>query len=246
MLDRRHFLKGAAVAAMLAPTGPRIAEAANSVNRVPLRANDANLASFAPRISSFAIERFGRRAQNAWLLGPDGALHVGVGQFDVQPYFEVFPLSIMSRSEFERRAAQPMRLPPEMPERMRQLFESVPRYQSPWPPAEQRQWPFRDGTIEVVERAEFVVPIGEAPDPTFGRPMNQQSWARPGEVPAEATAVAEVGVGLLFTSAAGERLLLASGDMPLELLVAEGNREVDSYLETCRLVPLSEYRTGTD
>jgi hypothetical protein len=167
-------------------------------------------------------------------------LTIGDDTRSLQFKFEVFTLTIRSMEDQRARWAawKPPQLPADVPEGWRKLFSTKPPI--PEPPTVFTPWPFGTWRVDVLRRVEYIIEDVDV-GPTVGDNPNMQAPARPGEVPAEAAAACDVGVGLLFTASDGGRLLIGVGWRPGDLVVTQEAKEVDEYLAPCQLLPVAEY-----
>ena len=108
------------------------------------------------------------------------------------------------------------------------------------PPVDFEPWPFASWRTEVLRRAEYI-DWGVEAGPILGDHPNFQSAARPGQVPAEASAWCEVAAGLLFTGDDGRRLLIAVDWSPMNLVVTEDAAPIETFLATCERVEMDDY-----
>ena len=154
--------------------------------------------------------------------------------------FEVFTLGLSSLGELRDRWAhwQPPELSADAPESLRRLASTRPP--PPVPPVDFEPWPFASWRTEVLRRAEYI-DWGVEAGSTFGDNPNFQSAARPGQVPAEASAICEVAAGILFTGDVGRRLLIAVDWQPLNLVVTEDEASIEAFLATCERVEMNDY-----
>ena len=168
---------------------------------------------------------------------------MSVHQRDVLPMFEVFTLGIHTIEEMEAQL-EAWKSPfqsDEIPESMRALLLAKPKM--PKPPATFEVWPFESWRTQALRRAEFIVEnVSESR--AIGNNPNAQSAAKPMAVPPEAAASCVVSVGILFTGAKGERLLIGVDWMPFNMLVTQDATLIGAYLDSCELIDLSTYLEG--
>lgn len=242
MIDRRQFTTGLGGATLLAVLPPG-ARAATPPSTFDLQASRASLEALAAGVAGWQVNAIGGATTSLWLRDRHGATYlVTVVSRDVAPLFEVFTLKIESQAELRRqvRAWRAPTLPPDLPPFLRRMMATRPAV--PVPPATLPPLPFAPIAVEVLRRAEFVVPVDGAA--TVGRHAMEQSAVRPGEVPAAATAACEVAAGLLLTGEGGRRLLIAVDPMPLDLMVTQAAATIDAYVLPCRRVGLDAYAAG--
>ena len=209
-----------------------------------IQAGPEALRQLASGLDGWRVERKGTPASNAssvWLRDKSGSVWLlAVDQRDLGPMFEVFTLGVSSLAELRDRWAhwQPPVLPADAPESRRGLAPTRPP--PAVPPVDFEPWPLASWRTEVLRRAEYI-DWGVEAGPTVGDHPNFQSAARPGEVPAEASASCEVAAGLLFTGEAGRRLLIAVDWLPLNLVVTEDAAQIEAFLATCERVEMDDY-----
>jgi hypothetical protein len=240
------FLASTSHSAMLAGAGPHNEK--RQPRAVPhqfppfeLQAARPALLALQNHVAGYAIERMGKGASLVWVRSHSGQLWViGVDQRDLQFKFEVFTLGIETIEATQARIAawKPPQLPADMPDLLRKLVSTRP--EPPRPPAEFQPWPFDSWRVEVLRRAEYIVEDVD-PGPTFGDNSNAQSAGKPGQVPPGTSASCDVAVALLFTAAAGRRLLIAADWFPFSMVVTQADREIDDYLAPCERLPAEEY-----
>jgi hypothetical protein len=109
--------------------------------------------------------------------------------------------------------------------------------------SEWQVWPFSLWHVCVATREEFIVPIARTPAMLGSGPSNAQDAVKPGCVPRDAIASAEVDAALLFFGGCG-RLLIGVDWMPLNLIVTQDEHVITDYLRCCELAPpLTEFLT---
>jgi hypothetical protein len=95
------------------------------------------------------------------------------------------------------------------------------------------QWPFDAWRIDVLRRMDWLIKTVAGPDdppPVIG----------PDGAPPNAYRQ-HVDVGLLVTGSTGRRILIASDDFPLTLVVSQADSEIDAFLSNCLSIPLPDY-----
>lgn len=252
-LNRRHlvsFLAAAVVGAASGSARASLLTGAEGTTGTPvefppfeLEGSASALRNLASNIDGWRVDRLGNRASNVWLRSSDGAVWlIEVEQQDVQPMFEVFTLGMRSMSELYERWErwEPPLLPQGVPEGLHRLLTTRPA--APAAPAHFDPWPLRSWRTDVVRRAEFIIE-GEEVGPTFGNNPNTQSSARPGAVPALASAFCEVAAGVLFTGE-GQHLLLAVDWTPTNILVLQDAGQIGTFLADCELISIADYLNG--
>jgi hypothetical protein len=97
-----------------------------------------------------------------------------------------------------------------------------------------KSWPFNSWRVDVLRRMDWLMKSAVQPDdPPLGHFGS-------GEAPPNAHRQL-VDVGLLFTGDRGDRLLVASDDFPLAMVVTSVDHEIDAYLSNCATILLPDY-----
>jgi len=207
---------------------------------VELQALRPALLALQSGIDGYAVVGLGKNISLVWMRTSGRIWAIGVDQRDLQFMFEVFPLAIESFEAVQARIAawEPPVLPADAPETFRQLMSMRPEPLER--PTDFQPWPLSAWRVEVLRRAEYIIENSN-PGPTFGDTPNAQAAARPGDVPAAASASCEVAVALLFTEDTGKRLLIGSDWMPLNMIVTEDAHVIDDYVALCERVPAHDY-----
>ena len=203
---------------------------------------EANQAAYAALRSDLFQISLGDARDQAWLRDTQGnTFAVHVSERDLEFKFEVFSLAIPSLSELTERATawKPPVLDERMDERLRTLFSNRPSI--PAPPDTFQPWPFAHWRTDVLRRVEFIIEDVPAEGALGSGPHNMQSGGPPGAVPAEASAACEVAVGLLFTGAKKDRLLLAVDWMPFSMVVSQDQDVIEQYIGSCEAIEIGHY-----
>lgn len=194
-------------------------------------------------IEGYAIVGAGKNISLVWIRASGRIWAIGIDERELQSTFEVFPLAIESFEAVQARVAawQPPVLPADTPEAVRHLMSMRPEPLKR--PTDFQPWPLSNWRVEVLRRAEYIIENVD-PGPTFGENPNAQAAARPGNVPAAASASCEVAVALLFTDDAGKRLLIGADWMPFNMVVTQDARTIDDYLLPCERSAARAYAAG--
>lgn len=193
-----------------------------------LQADSEALRAIANGIAGIKVEDSGC----VWLRDTDSRCWlISIHSRDLCFKFEVFALAITGIGELQAnwRNWKPPLVPPELPEPLRSLMSARPR--EPTPPLAFDDWPFAIRHVDVLRRVEWIASLDTGP--TAGDNPNVQSATRSGRIPPAATATCEVAVGLLFNGQQDERLLIAAGWMPMELIVTREADRIDAFLADC-------------
>lgn len=207
---------------------------------VELQAHRSALLALESDTDGYAIVGIGYGISMVWVRVSDQLWAIGVDERDLQFMFEVFPLAIESFEAVQARVAawKPPTLAADMPETFRHLMSMRPDPLRR--PTDFQPWPLSSWRVEVLRRVEYIIENVE-PGPTFGDNPDAQAGARPGEVPASASASCEVAVALLFTDEAGKRLLIGADWMPFNMIVTDDARTINDYLAPCERIPARDY-----
>lgn len=176
----------------------------------------------------------------AWLRDDAGETYpIHVSQRDLEYKFEVFTLSIPTRSELEAEVArwEPPTLPLGKAPSARDPRFIPPSV--PSPVAAFEPWPLPKCTMKVLRRTEFIVE--DVNVPSLGSNPSMQSAARLGDIPAGANAICEVAAGLLFVGADRARLLIAVDWFPFNTLVTDDPEVISAYCASCEEVDVRDY-----
>lgn len=207
---------------------------------VELQAARSALLALERGIDGYATVGVGRSISLVWVRAADQIWAIGVDERDLQFKFDVFPLAIETFEAVRARVAawKPPTLPADISEGLRHLMSMRPEPVKS--PTDFRPWPLSAWRVEVLRRAEYIIDNVD-PGPTLGDDPSAQGAARPGRVPATASASCEVAVALLFTGDGGKRLLIGADWMPLNMIVTEEAGEIDQYLAPCDRVSAGDY-----
>ncbi len=209
------------------------------VRQYPSFEIEASELAFAALRNDMSTIHFGGAHGQTWLRDRYGnTFALNVNQRDLEYKFEVFSLALPSHSELTEQAAawKPPTLDDQMDERLRAIYSTRPSV--PLLPDAFQPWPFVHWRAEVLRRVEFIIEDVDV-EGTFGTgPHNMQSAAPPGSVPSEASAACEVAVGLLFTGAENDRLLLAADWMPFSLIVSRDPGEIERFIDVCEAIEI--------
>lgn len=194
-----------------------------------IQADRTALEALAGKLIGIAVE-FGPRAPGSvWLRDEQGqSWSVFACDHQLEFKFEVFGLKILTQDALQRWVkgwAPPIPVE-ELPEEVRLAIQARPRV-VPEPCFE--PWPFKDWTVSVLRRVEWIGPVDSFSPVARGR------------TPPDAEATCETTVGFLFCDDEGRRLLIAVADMPLDLVVTQEREVIDSYMVDCEAVPLAAY-----
>lgn len=240
MIIGGSLIAAAAVARPLAASPGGAAGVTKQFPSFELQGSPAALAGLAESIAGYSVVRGGDAAFAVWLKRLDGsALYVGVDQRDVLPMFEVFALWVATPDDLAElaRGWEAPTIADDVSEPFRTAIMTPP---APMPPEQFDPWPLAQWRTEVLRRAEFIVEDGPV-EGALGTHPNTQSAAPPKSVPVEASASCEVAVGLLFTGATGNRLLIGVDWMPERMTITDIAAEIDEYLKPCEAVEFSSY-----
>ncbi|MGV1684030.1 hypothetical protein [Sphingopyxis sp. NJF-3] len=179
------------------------------------------------------------RGQGVWLRLRDGeCLQVAAISVGLAFKFEVFPLFIGGIEALRARMAT---LRPMLEHAMREAELDWPLQPIPEQivsPVPFDPWPESDWTLEVLQRREWIA------DPDLMGPEGLEASIDllPGEVPRGTEQAGLVALGLLFSFAGGDRLLIASADWPPDTLTTTRNAaQIDAFLKPCFRVEASRY-----
>lgn len=199
---------------------------------VPLDTDRATLLALTDAVAAIALDasRGEDGGHGVWLRLRDGqCLQMGSGCVNPAFKFEVFPLAIGGIEELRQRMAGLGWMPEEVMRSMPEEFGGTLPY-SPWP---QGAW-----TLEVVQRRDWIAdPALMSPDEfEMGRNLP------PGVVPQGTEHACLVALGLLFSFADGDRLLIATADWPPATLTTSYDPErIDAFLEPCFRIDARRY-----